>query len=285
MTTDLPADQAAGSALPNGLRLLYTSATEPNWATLTSLLEGAGCRGPQYRWVSKAGEAMSLLRQESFDCVILGPLDQDGSTTAPDNLQLLEALQASGCDDPIVLAMPEVTDALWMRACVLGAELFESTSPWSSPALVPLIQRAIGRAETVREQYRLSLVEQRREHRDRDEAHLLLDHLNQILASNPDPPTGAEIPPGILEDYRELLRTYVIMGTGNLGGDIALLAGRLSEIDASPRDALAVHVQSLETLIAGLGNRSTRHIMARGDLMALELVVQLGDCDRRRRAA
>jgi hypothetical protein len=31
-----------------------------------------------------------------------------------------------------------------------------------------------------------------------------------------------------------------------------------------------------------LGNRSTRHIMARADLLALELMIHLGECYRRR---
>lgn len=295
MTTDGPSNrdgtthgQQAGhtSAWSDRTRLLLISADEPDWTALAARLDHAGCTQPQLTWSSTAAEALRLLGRESFDCVVLADLDRTPPQDTPTNLLLLEAIQAAGCDDPLVLVVPRTDDSLWLKSCSLDVELFPSKQPWQSHALVPVIHRAVRRNQLSREQHRLSLVSKQREHRDRDEAGELLNHLHRILGRDCEThETTAAIPEGFREDYRELLRAYVIMGTGNLADQIAGQARRLAAVDFSPREALAVHVESLETLIAGLGNRSTRHVMARSDLMALELVVQLGDCYRRQRVA
>ena len=85
------------------------------------------------------------------------------------------------------------------------------------------------------------------------------------------------VPPEIKSYYRELLRTYVIMGSGGLGSEIGQLAQILGEASLSPRDTLQLHLEQVENLVRGLGNRSTRHVMARADLLALELVIHLGE--------
>ncbi len=78
--------------------------------------------------------------------------------------------------------------------------------------------------------------------------------------------------------YQELLRTYVIMGSGGLGAEIAKLAELLAVAGLSPRQALELHLERVEELVRGLGSRSTRHVMARADLLALELMIHLGEC-------
>ena len=68
------------------------------------------------------------------------------------------------------------------------------------------------------------------------------------------------------------------MGSGSLGTEIAQLAHLLAEVGLSPRDTLSLHLERVEGLVRGLGNRSTRHVMARADLLALELIIHLGEC-------
>ena len=278
--------ELAIAGLPPRLRLLYVATQEPTWDRLTLQLGQVGCHEPQFRWVSTAAETLQLLRDESFDCVILAQLTSGSPLpgTVPSNSRLLEAIRGSGCDDPCVLVVPQTTDTLWACACRLDAELFASTDPWRSSALVAVLRRAIQRSQANRDNHRLSVAQQRRLVRERDETRSLLEQQRQILTHGSDPSAArAVIPDNVLEDYRQLLRTYVIMGTGNLAGDIAGLAEQLARAGASPRQALAVHVESVETLLAGLGNRSSSHIMSRSDLMALELIVHLGDCYRRQR--
>ncbi|HID23240.1 MAG TPA: hypothetical protein EYP14_12675 [Planctomycetaceae bacterium] len=95
-------------------------------------------------------------------------------------------------------------------------------------------------------------------------------------------PAWHQLPEPVYSYYDELLRTYVIMGAGNLGSEIAQLATVLAVAGLSPREALELHLERVENLVRGLGNRSTRHVMARADLLALELVIHLGECYQRR---
>ena len=50
-----------------------------------------------------------------------------------------------------------------------------------------------------------------------------------------------------------------------------------------PREALELHLDRVDSLVSGLGNRSTRHVLDRADLLALELVVHVGEHLHRRR--
>ena len=72
------------------------------------------------------------------------------------------------------------------------------------------------------------------------------------------------------------------MGSGNLGMEIAQLAELMVLAGISLRDALGFHLERVESLVRGLGNRSARHVMARADLLALELMIHIGDGYRRK---
>src|SRR5262249_42224482 len=75
--------------------------------------------------------------------------------------------------------------------------------------------------------------------------------------------------------YAALLRSYVLMGSGTMGAEIADIVNALVEARIAPPDALQLHVACVETLVRGLGNRSARHVVARGDLLAVELMTRL----------
>ena len=56
----------------------------------------------------------------------------------------------------------------------------------------------------------------------------------------------------------------------------------LAQARLTPREVLDFHLVRVERMVRGLGNRSTRHVMARADLLALELMIHLGECYQRR---
>jgi len=327
------------SQFPSRLRLLCVGPQEPSWTSLTLQLDAEGCLEPQFRFVSESHDALTLLRDESFDCVLIcdtagSRTDTAGSDTTPSDrktpLALVRAIRASGCDDPVVFISAHVSDGQWAELCRHECEVLVSPNLWDSTALVPVIKRAISRIEILRENRQLALANHRRLLRERDEAEHLLRQQRQIvreleflarsargLAEPSDglddpislvPPSdgGAEhtspnssqsspeassdwkrpawhpLPEQVYSYYDELLRTYVIMGAGNLGSEIAQLAQVLAVAGLSPREALELHLERVENLVRGLGNRSTRHVMARADLLALELVIHLGECYQRR---
>lgn len=295
------------SGLPPGFRLLCIGMIEPDWVGLSLQLDAVGCHDPRLRWVSQATEAITILRRESFDCLVIG-VEFTGQRLW-DAESLIRAVRASGCNDPLVLLMDQPDDELATLATQLNCELLVSRVTWNSRAFVAVIQRAIRNVETARENHRLSVDNHRRLVRERDEAGHLLRQQRDIISElellahreSDEPPGEAEsqlarideafgyvpggrretaivVPEEIKRFYQELLRTYVIMGSGSLGGEIAELARILAEAELSPRDTLSLHLERVEQLVRGLGNRSTRHVMARADLLALELIIHLGEC-------
>ena len=289
-------------ALPTRLRLLCVGSVEPSWVSLTLQLDALGCVEPNFKWVSTANEALALLRDESFDCLLVR-VNPGSQAPADDPLALARGIRAGGCADPIVIVGVTTDDETWTEALRLNVDLLVSAKGWESSALVPAIQRAVERGRTLQEIDRLTAADRRRLVRERDEADYLLNQQRQILtapeALGTAPPTTGDDPsaaPGRAESerwnlsaefdgyYQELLRTYVIMGSGNLAAEIIKVADVLSLAGMSPREVLDLHLTRVERLVRGLGNRSTRHVMARADLLALELMIQLGECYQRQRA-
>ena len=65
------------------------------------------------------------------------------------------------------------------------------------------------------------------------------------------------LPAELIAHYRELLRTYVIMGSGNLSDELKRLAELLVTAGLTARQTMQLHLHVLEELIHGLGTRST----------------------------
>jgi hypothetical protein len=277
--------------LPDHLHVLCVGLEEPSWIALTLQLDAHGCREPRFHWVSQPGEALAALRDESFDCILI-----DGAASADHSsalASLMRVVRASGCDDPMVFAAAKIDDELWTLACEQDCDVFASPNPWESPALAAVMKRAIQRVDLSREKHRLAVRDHRRHVHERDEADHLLSQQRQIAdalaamsrASAPRPFASAAAARSALRKlrdeidshYHELLRTYVIMGSGSLGSEIDKLARLIVTAQLSPRETLLLHLERVETLVRGLGNRSTRHILARADLLALELMIHLGE--------
>lgn len=302
--SDSADERTLNGQLPTRLRLLCVGPREPSWFGLTLQLDAEGVFEPHFRWVSTAAEALTLLRDDPFDAVLIAAVLTDGSA-APfaEAASLAKAIRASGCEDPLVLIAPRITDDDWLDLSREECELLQTTHVWDSPALVSVLKRAIFRSEQTRQSRRLEIAQSKRMARDRDEAEHLLNQQRRIIddldardAAQPTnvtrqalldcfgraTPCRTSLPPEINGYYQELLRTYVIMGSGNLGGEIAKLADLLAVAGCGPREALSLHLERVESLVGGLGNRSTRHILARADLLALELMIHLGESYRRR---
>ncbi len=292
--------------LPTRLRLLCVGSVEPSWVSLTLQLDALGCVEPNFKWVSTANEALALLRDESFDCLLVR-INPAREGLWDDPLSLARGIRAGGCIDPVVVVTVSIEDATWTEALRLNVDLLVSAKGWESSALVQSIQRAVERGRMLHEIDRLAAADRRRLVRERDEADYLLSQQRRILtaleqfAAPTDTTHPTEIgtvpsagcpawdrlrlPPEFDDYYQELLRTYVIMGSGNLATEIGKLAELLAQAGLTPRDVLDLHLERVERLVRGLGNRSTRHVMSRADLLALELMVHLGECYQRRSAA
>lgn len=310
---EIRADADATTRLPRTGRYLCLGTVEPDWVGLALRLESAGCSEPHFRWTSTTIEALGVLREESFDCLLIAgrsPLnDRIGGV---DPLSFLRGLRGAGGEDPVVLITRGLSDGEWAALSELDCEILCTECGWTSAALVPMIERAIERRKLTLEHRRFTLADRRRLLRERDEADQLLRQQRQILsdlqslAGSVDRKTSSTssagalaargigtsgvsatkssvLPPEVDHEYQELLRTYVMMGSGNLGSEIARIADHIVASGLNPREALELHLERVENLVRGLGSRSTRHILARADLMALELMMHIAECERRGR--
>lgn len=298
-------DESVPLRLPARLRLLCLGGDEPSWISLTLQLDACGCTEPAYKWVTDATTALAMLREDSFDCILVCGAGIHALRAAPDDpFVVVRALRASGSDEPVVLILSRATDATWGKACDVDADLIVSPNGWESLAIVPVIRRAIDRVRLQRDNHQLANADRRRLSRERIEAEELLNQQRQMieeleqrlrrertaaetsaggqLSGPTSAVASASLPPEVDSYYQELLRTYVIMGAGSLGAEIAKLADLLSFAGMTPRQVLELHLARVEELVRGLGNRSTRHVMARADLLALELMMHLGECYQRR---
>jgi hypothetical protein len=153
----------------------------------------------------------------------------------------------------------------------------------------------------LRENRTLTAANHRRLLRERDESEQLLAHQRQLIAElealphplrQPTSPraerfhhavplesTSVETQEGATNqfaaDYASLLRSYVLMGSGSLAGEISEMTDRLLAARMPPHEALQLHLGCVESLVKGLGNRSARHVMSRADLLAVEMMTHL----------
>lgn len=287
-------------------RVLCVRPTEPSWVHLTQSIHAAGLSPPRCVWVSSYRDAVSRLREEPFDCILVD-VPATGSFVRDDNgpFGLIRALRTGGCEEPIVMVGRLFADAEWTAASEADCDVFVSARGWDSPVLGSIIKRALLRGELVRENARLSAAHNRRLVRDRDESEQLLAHQRQLIAELEALPSGAaergresstspdEAVPdaaasrrenqnhGFIDRYSGLLRSYVLMGSGSLASDIAEMADCFVAASLPPPEALQIHLMCVEKLVKGLGNRSARHVVSRADLLAIELMTHLANRSQR----
>jgi DNA-binding response OmpR family regulator len=247
---------------------------------------------------------ITRLRDEEFDAVLV--------THVPgqlNGLDLVEGLRAGGSETPMILLGPQLPQEIDAHCYEVGADDYCCIAETTVRGLLWKFSRAIERNQLVRENRRLIHAQQQRLKQEHLEAQRLLEQQRQVIADletlgkgagtelsvGPDGPDDCltdsvrkpdsaicELPVSLVSHYRELLRTYVIMGVGNLSGEMARLAEMLATAEVSAQRALQLHVAVLEELVQGLGTRSARHVMNRADLLALEVIGHLADGYRAR---
>jgi len=278
-----PTGDEASIRLPSRLRLLCLGDEEPSWSGLAMRLGACGCDEPQFRWCLSSTHALTLLRETGFDCILIAGEDWKSNNGGPhaDVADFLAALQAGGHNVPTVVILPPNQDSLLVELADASCELLLSDKGWQSPAIAAWIYRAIRRSDDLQQSRRLSRADDHRTRRERSETSHVLDELRRILNESPRPDDeGEPLPEQIHQFYADMLRTHVIMGVGRLSGEIRKLAEALAVADVAPGAVLAMHLQQLESLVEGLGSRSSRHVMVRADVLGTELMLHLAECYR-----
>jgi DNA-binding NarL/FixJ family response regulator len=228
---------------------------------------------------------LARLRDELFDAILVS--HEPGELDA---LDLIEGYRAGGADEPIIVLGTQSEQEMAALCYEVGADGYVCVHTTTTRNLIWVVARAIQRSQILRENQRLTQAEQNRLQRERDEADRLLYQQRSLLLHSHVEGDGAKdgqlplqfLPTELTTHYRELLRTYVIMGSGNLSDELKCLAELLVTAGLTARQTLQIHLTVLEELIHGLGQRSARHVMNRSDLLAMEILLHLGEGYRRR---
>jgi DNA-binding response OmpR family regulator len=297
------AQPAIAGALPPSLKVLHITTPNRTEGWLAEAFAADSATQVELTEVIGVTAGLTRLRDEAFDAILI--THEPGQLDA---LDLVEGLRAGGTEEPMMLlgSLPsQEIDALCYE---VGADDYCCVSETTVRGLLWKFARAIERNQLLRENRRLVHAQQQRLKQEHLEAQRLLEQQRLLIAdleclssqSTTDPTIGvdnpddcrvrrtsaedatADLPATLIAHYRELLRTYIIMGVGNLGAEMARLADMLATCEASAQKALQLHVAVLEELVQGLGSRSARHVMNRADLLALEVMGHLADGYRAR---
>lgn len=300
------ATNAAPAGLPLGLppriKVLYVAPRDGAGHWLSQAFAADGASQIVLEEVIGAAAGMARLRDEVFDAVLVSH-----DPPALDGVEFAAGFRAGGGDEPLLILgnePPQRVDAVCYEA---GADDYCCVGETTVRALLWRFARAIQRFNLSRENRRLVQAERQRLRQEHQEAERLLEQQRALIddlrslqdgdvADRGDetlplrPPTGDQqretpchdLPVELVGHYREMLRAYVIMGAGNLAREMAALADLLAGSGVSAQRTMQLHVEALEELVAGLGNRSARHVMNRADLLALEVMGHLADGYRQR---
>ncbi len=245
--------------------------------------------------VESVGIATGLakLRDELFDAVLVS--HEDGGLDA---LEVLDAIRAGSSDEQPIIVLGDQSEQEMASLCFeSNGDAYICVHTTTTRTLIWQVARAIERHALIAENRRLQQSHRHRLRLEHGEANRLLqqqramiDNLAAICLDdgdrNEDQGTESgtlsislaeELPPELTRHYRELLRAYVIMGSGNMTDEMDQLAELLASAAITPQQAMRLHLLVLEEMISGLGSRSARHVMNRADMLILEVMIHLAE--------
>lgn len=286
--------------LPTQMRLLYIATHQRTGAWLAEAFAHDSATEVSLDEALGMTHGLALLREEAYDAVLVS--HEPGLLDA---LELTEALRAGGSDEPLILLGAQSEQELAPAAFEAGADAYVCVHTTTTRSLIWITARAMERHRLIRDNRRLSQAEQHRLQSEHVETQRLLDEQRSLLRDLESLTRGApaapaierrrrdaaddvratflvDLPPALVRHYHELMRSYVIMGSGNLGDDMARMAELMADAEITAPETMQLHVCVLEEMVRGLGSRSARHVMSRADLLILEVMVHLSEVYRRR---
>jgi DNA-binding response OmpR family regulator len=269
-------------SLPTRLRVLFITTTHRTGSWLAEALAADSACDVRLDEAIGQAEGVGRLRDEVYDAILVSH-DPDEL----DALELVDGLRGGGTEEPVVILGDQAEPDLAALAFEVGADAYLCSSMATIRQLIWILARATERHRLLREHARLVESDRQRLQQEQVEAQRLLEQQREMVArfssrqlqqSDPQALTDHWPLPTVLADhYRELLRTYVIMGSGNLAEEMQLLANILATAGVTADRALELHLNAVCELVQGLGNRSARHVMTRADLLGLDVMMHLAE--------
>jgi DNA-binding NarL/FixJ family response regulator len=270
----IPGGNTQFHGMQGRLKVLYISAAGRTGAWLAEAFAADSAAEILLEEAEGQTAGVERLRDEVFDAILVN--HEPGELDA---LDLIEGYRTGGADEPIiVLGMPPEAE-MAVLCYEAGAGGYVCVDACTTRHLIWVVALAVQKRQLVQENRRLRQFEQSRLQREQDEARRLLEE--QLAAVEGFRAAGnvadLPLPDELLAHYRELLRIYVIMGSGNLADELRRLARLLITGGISGRQTAELHLTVVAEMIHGLGARSGRHVMTRADLLLLEVLMHLGE--------
>ena len=254
--------------LPPQMRVLFVTGLHRTGGWLAEAFAADGVSEIMLDEAVGIARGMSMLRDEVYDAVLVSH-EGEGLNA----LELLDAIRAGSRDTQPILVLGDIAAPEMAAMCYeAGGDAYLCVEVTTTRALIWELARACERHQLLSENRRLRRAEGRRLQLERDEASSLLAQQRQLLSPEmrgQAAETALQVPSQLIDHYRQLLRTYVIMGAGNLGGELSHLADLLAAAFVAPEHAFQLHLHVLDEMVQGLGSRSARHIMNRADCSPL----------------
>ena len=282
--------------LPPRMRVLLITGPQRHAGWLADALAGDSACNIELEQSLGAAAGLARLRDEPFDAAIIS--HEPGKLDA---LDLIEGIRTGSSEQlPIIVLGCEPEQEMAALAFEAGADVYTCIRTTTTRTFIWQLARARERHQLISENRQLVQQQRHRLKQEHDEAgrllkqqRALIDDLEQIRCAadsggagsgivRPDIPLtdrdrALPMSDSLIAHYRELLRTYVVMGTGNLTVEMERLSGVLVAAGVTAQQAMELHLSVLEEMVEGLGTRSARHVMNRADLLVLEVMIHLAE--------
>jgi DNA-binding response OmpR family regulator len=274
----IPGGNAQFHGMQGRLKVLYISTASRTGAWLAEAFAADSAAEILLEEATGQAAGVERLRDEVYDAILVS--HEPGELDA---LDLIEGYRTGGADEPIVVLGIPAEAEMAVLCYEAGADGYVCVDACTTRHLIWVVALAVQKRQLVQENRRLRQSEQSRLQREQDEARRLLEE--QCAAVEAFRAAGQivnlQLPAELTAHYRELLRTYVIMGSGNLADELRQLSRILVAGGISARQTAELHLTVVAEMIHGLGARSGRHVMTRADLLLLEVMMHLGEGYRR----
>ena len=281
-----PAMQSALAwrGLPSRIKALYITTQARMGGWLAEALAGDSAARVLLEEVVGSAAGMARLHDEVFDAVLVSHEPQE-----LDALDLIEGYRTSGADEPMIVLGSQSEQEMSALCYEVGADGYVCVHSTTTRNLIWIVARAIQRHQLIRENQHLQHAEQTRLQREHDESTRLIQEQRAVIEQSPqgEASGGAgdggsrlpllPLPAELIAHYRELLRIYVIMGSGSMSDEMRRLAELLVAAGLTAPQTIQLHLEVVEEMVQGLGARSTRHVMTRADLLVMELLLHLAE--------
>ncbi len=290
--------------LPPRMRVLYVTSASRTGAWLAEAFASDSACDVTLQEAHGTSAGVEHLRDQVFDAVLVS--HEPGQLDA---LSFVDGLRAGGAEEPLLIAGQPSESEMAALCYEVGADAYVCTNTTTTRTLLWTVARAVERHHLIRENRRLQQAERHRLQQEQQEATRMLTEQRGLLgqrhgACGTDPNTDAheaassansasaaldvdavglsQLDAAVHAHYREMLRAHVMMGSGKLPSEMSALAETLASSGVTAPQTMQLHVQALEELVQGLGNRSARHVMTRADLLLVDLLVHLAEQYRQR---